>query len=382
MKKLDKVLLNENIEKIMAEDLYECNVGGASLIVNQSGKTVFKKHFGTVSPENTEAVSDSTLFRLASMTKPITSVAAMMLLEKGLLSLDDTVESFLPQFKDMYVEKVENGVITERIPAKTKLTVKHLLSHTSGIGSGVTGAYYAPKMTKEILSTLDGSVDFYAEAGLSFDPFTAQEYSGVGAFDVLAKIVEVLSGNNYNDYLKENIFEPLGMTDTTFTPSNEQWDRIITMYNKEDGRGVVGKVIDGCVFENNPPTHFLGGAGLISSLSDYSIFAEMLRGRGSLGDVQILKPETVELISTPKVPESIMPGNERWGLGVRVITSEEYKLLPVGTFGWSGAYGTHFWVDPVNDITAVYMKNSRYDGGSGARTSKRFEAAVFRSLCV
>ena len=152
------------------------------------------------------------------------------------------------------------------------------------------------------------------------------------------------------------------------------------MHIKENGKSGVFEMKEGCVFENVPVTHYLGGAGLISSLDDYTSFAKMLLNKGEINGNRVISEKAVKLISTPQVPESIMPGNERWGLGVRVITSENYRYLPVGTFGWSGAYGTHFWIDPVNSIAAVYMKNSMYDGGSCAVTAANFEKDVFNSF--
>lgn len=170
------------------------------------------------------------------------------------------------------------------------------------------------------------------------------------------------------------------MYDTAFVPNNGQWERIISMHKKENGKSEVAEMKKGCVFGNVPVTHYLGGAGLISSLGDYTSFARMLLNKGVINGNRIISEKAVKLISTPQVPESIMPGNERWGLGVRVITSENYRFLPVGAFGWSGAYGTHFWIDPVNSIAAVYMKNSMFDGGSGAVTAANFEKDVFNSF--
>ena len=119
---------------------------------------------------------------------------------------------------------------------------------------------------------------------------------------------------------------------------------------------------------------------MASTLDDYSAFAEMLLNKGNAGEKQIISPELIEMMATPQLPKSIMPDPQVWGLGVRVITHESYKILPVGAFGWSGAYGTHFWVDPVNKITAVYLKNSAYDGGSGALTAAHFEEDVTNSF--
>jgi CubicO group peptidase (beta-lactamase class C family) len=151
------------------------------------------------------------------------------------------------------------------------------------------------------------------------------------------------------------------------------------MHAKSEGKSVPGWVNEGCTFEDFPSTHYLGGAGLVSSLDDYSNFARMLLAGGEFGGERIIAQESVKLMSSALIPWEIMPTNWSWGLSVRVITKPDTHL-PVGTYGWSGAYGSHFWIDPENEITAVYMKNSRHDGGSGAVTSYNFELDVYSSF--
>ena len=251
----------------------------------------------------------------------------------------------------------------------------HLLTHTSGFG-GVK----SHTLTNKDRETIENTIDHYVKSGLDFEPFTRQAYSGFAAFDVLAAIAEKLTGEDYEEFLKREIFAPCNMKDTTFIPKESQCKRIITMHDKIDGKNGVGTTTEGCVFEAFPYRHKLAGAGLASTLADYSEFAQMLINRGRVGNTRILTEETLNMISVPYVPADIMPGNERWGLGVRVITSEDYGVLPVGTYGWSGAYGSHFWIDAENEITAVYMKNSRYDGGAANRSAQRFEKAVHDAL--
>ena len=132
--------------------------------------------------------------------------------------------------------------------------------------------------------------------------------------------------------------------------------------------------------ENIPCTHYLGGAGLVSTLHDYSNFAKMLLCKGKTDEGQFLREETFDLLCTPQVSGEIMPGNERWGLGVRVITNDAYPYLPKGSFGWSGAYGSHFWIDPVTRVAAVFMKNSKFDGGAANESARNFEKAVYSSF--
>lgn len=372
MKILNTETLQQNIEKSVFSDLKENNVESVSIIVKQNGRTVYRNNFGKA--------DENSIFRLASMTKPITAVAVMTLYDKGLIDLEDKVEKFLPQFSNTYLANVtsENTVEKGKL-IENKLTIKHLLTHTSGLLNGKSGLYYVSKMTSEENCTLENAVNFYADCGLEFEPFSAQEYNPTAAFDVLARIVEIISGEDYNEYLKNHVFLPLGMKNTTFSPTKEQWQRIIPMHCKVNGKSATGKTCQNCIFEEVPVTHYLGGAGLVSTLEDYSVFAEMLLNKGEYNGRRILSQKAVELISTPHVSDDIMSGRERWGLGVRVIVLQDYKL-PYGSYGWSGAYGTHFWVDTENKITAVYLKNSRFDGGSGAVTSEKFELDVFNSL--
>lgn len=363
MKILNKEKLERAIEQRICDDLAQCNIGGASLLVVQAGKLLYKKHVGT---------DDQTIFRLASMTKPITAVATMILVERGALSLDDPIDRFYPDFSKMVVYGTDSQA--EIYP---KITVKHLLTHTSGIGSGVAWDESLTRMTDRDIESVEKFIDFLSRQPLSYLPETRQEYSGIGAFSVLTGIIQKLTGMSYAEFLKKEIFEPCQMTEATFEPSAEQWRRVIEMHDKKDGQNVVGQTYDGCVFEWIPPHNYLGGAGLVATMEDYWNFACMLMNGGAFNGKRILSPSSVEVISTPYFPTG---AKEHWGLGVRVITNEQKSTLPLGTFGWSGAYGTHFWIDPTNEIIGIYMKNSRYDGGSGARTSKNFEIDVYSAL--
>ncbi len=378
MMKLNAEKLAENIRNRILDDLENREICGASVLVRQEGALLFKECFGKTAPNGNIPLTEDTVFRLASMTKPITAVAAMLLVERGKLALDDEISSYLPTFKEQFVAKLENGRVVPDFKAKTPITIRHLLTHTSGIGSGRVYDVQYENMTDEIRSSLDNSLAYYAKMGLSFEPFTKEEYSGTAAFSILTKIIEMVSGTDYNTFLHKNIFEPLGMVNTTFLPSAEQWAKMAVMFDKKDGKPCVGEHYENCVFRNFPCTHFLGGAGLISTLSDYDRFAQMLLNGGILDSNRIISEASVDEIATAHVPEAIQGKDIRWGLGVRVITGKD--VLPKGCFGWSGAFGTHFWVDPENKITALYMKNANYDGGAGARTARNFEKDVYNSI--
>ncbi len=370
-------LLKNNIEKAARYDFENNKVFGSAYCVIQGNDMIYKKCFGTVSANSTHPVTENTIFRMASMTKPITAAAILILIERGLLSLDDKVSGFLPEFKDIRITQITQNGLTDLGKAQNEITVCNLLTHTSGIGSE---PLKEQKMTYEDRKSIDSAVEFYSRIGLDFDPGTKQQYSPFAAFDVLAKIIEKVSGTDYHDFLKREIFEPCGMVNTTSTPTLEQWNAMIAMHNKVNGKNCDEKMNEDCVFSDFPKTHYLGGAGLVSTLADYSKFAKMLLNKGKTPTKQIIGEDILRLMHTPFVFEEIMPSSERWGLGVRVIVREDYENLPLGAFGWSGAYGTHFWIDPANNIAAVYMKNSLFDGGAGNESARNFEKAVNDSL--
>ena len=378
--KIDQILLKKRLECRIGNDVASGRVGGAAVAVCQDGNLLYENRFGTQSPLSKEPLRKDALFRIASMTKPITAVAVLKLIEAGKLSLDDPVSKYLPNYRSLPIVKETNGLLTVEKEASAALTVLHLLTHTSGIGGGAIGSRQLSNMSVQQKASLSESVAYYARMGIQFEPGSTVLYSGVPAFDVLTAIVEQISETDYESFLKQHIFEPCRMTDTTFVPTTEQGERLIGMHDYVNEMGCVGKTNPGCVFEDFPITHPLGGAGLVSSLSDYMNFANMLLGGGCFDGNRVLSPASISTMSTPHVSEEIQPRNQRWGLAVKVVTDPSYPYLPLGAYGWSGAYGTHFWVDPTNRITAVYMKNSQYDGGGGATTNLHFEEDVYLSI--
>ena len=375
MRHLDPEILSKRLEERSSDDISSGRVGGIALSVHQNGKKVYENFFGSASMTEQRPVTKDTVFRIASMTKPVTAVATLILMEKGLLGLHDPLEKYLPFFKELPLVKLEDGRLVNCGTAQEKPTVFNVLTHTSGIGGGEVESFQHRNMTPEEKADLGKSVKFYARTGIQYEPFTNVLYSGTAAFDTLTAVIEKVTDMPYGDFLKKNIFEPLGMSDTTFTPSSEQWARMIDMHDYDGEKGFLGHSFEGCIFEDIPTSHQLGGAGLVSTIGDYSRFAEMLLREGE----SIVSPESVKLMSTPHVPYSIQQRTRRWGLAVKVVTDDS-EPLPLGAYGWSGAYGTHFWVDPENKITAVYMKNSQFDGGGGAVTNDHFERDVMSAL--
>ena len=378
MKRLDLALLAQNVAQTAESDMAQGKAFGSAYWVMQDGEVVYNRCFGYTSAHGTAPVTEDTLFRMASMTKPITAFAALILIDRGVLRLSDTVAAYLPEFADVPVTEMgEDGTLTTIGAPQNAPTILHLLTHTSGIGSDWRKI---ARMTPSDKRTVADTVAFHRRMGLDFDPGTAQQYSGSGAFDVLVRIIEQVTQKDFLTFLQEEIFAPCGMKDTTFVPSAEQWGRMIAMHRVTDGKNEDAPMHEGCVMSDYPCTHYLGGAGLASTLRDYAAFATMLLHRGQTPSGRLVSEEAFSLFCTPAVTEEIMPIHERWGLGVRVITKDYYADLPIGSFGWSGAYGTHFWVDPVHKIAAVYLRNSLVDGGSGSASARNFERAVRRSF--
>lgn len=367
--------LSANIDEIAQYDFSNNKVFGSAYYVYQDGAEL-EKCYGTASLNSDAPITNTSIFRLASMTKPITAFAALILVDRGMLSLDDTVDMYIPKFKDI---KIIDASGRESVPEKLP-TVRNILNHTSGIASDTTKL---KNMTANDNRSLDSAISFYIRNGLDFEPGSMQMYSGTGSFDVLTRIIEIASATEFPTFIQKEIFKPCGMVDTTFMPTEEQQARMVAMHNRTpNGENSVAQMPEGCVFEDIPYEHYLGGAGLVSTLSDYSKFAKMLVNKGKTDTTTIIKEETFNLLCTPQVPYQIMPHNARWGLGVRVITESSYPYLPVGSFGWSGAYGAHFWIDPENKIFAVFMKNSKIDGGAGNESAVKFEEAVYSSFAT
>lgn len=380
MKKLNVEKLHALVDARVQADIDSGKVGGASLCVVQDGKVLLHKTYGYQNATTKEPLRADAMYRLASMTKPITAVAALIAQEQGLLSVEDELCKYIPAYADMKIGHMENGQPVYDKDAQTRITIKHLLSHTSGIGTLEIGDHAWATMPEENAKTPEGVMDWFSDKMLAFEPYTAQWYSPVVAFVAVARIIEIVSGMSYNAYLDKYLFEPLGMSDTTFALNEDQKARMIAMHNytEEQGGFAVPKSVE-TIFENIPVTQCCGGAGLAATLDDYVKFAEMLTHGGELNGVGILCPASVAQMATVQVTDAIMPPPVQWGLGVRVISADGYQM-PKGCFGWSGAYGTHYWSDPENKISAVYMKNSGYDGGSGALTAFLFEQDVYAAL--
>jgi CubicO group peptidase (beta-lactamase class C family) len=375
--------LQKTLEIHADENLSRHSIGGAAMRVAQHGICVCSVYRGYKNVASQEPLVPNTMFRLASMTKPITGVACLLGLQNGWFTLDDKVSDHLTAYDNMYVGQLdENRNPVRSHPAAKDILIKHLLTHSSGIVSeDPLGNIQNDLIPPEALTSLASVVQYCAEhTYLSFEPGENTAYSGYAAFDIFARIIELKSGQTYAAFVQEHIFDPLGIKDMSFTPSDEQWSRMSMMCDKATGGYVT--VDMGChTFEKFPLSYACAGASLAGSVEDYGVFAEMLLHNGTYNGRSLVSSELFKLMKTPDAIDCIPNrcGTERWGLGVRVTQKD--PILPAGTFGWSGAYGTHFWIDQENDITAIYMKNTRWHDSHGCgETGLQFERDVMSAL--
>ena len=337
----------ENIGPAMQTLVDSGRTGGIMTLVARHGKVVhWEAHGWRVLGEDPLAPND--IFRIYSMTKPVIGVATMMLVEDGQVSLDDEVADYIPSFADVRVYQAEGG---NRPPTRA-ITILDLLTHTSGLTYGefgqtaVDSIYTAAGIPFDLEGDLAANVDLIASLPLLADPGVDWNYSV--AFDVLGRVIEVVSGLPLDEFLQDRLLEPLGMIDTGFQVPSDKLDRLTAMYTPGDsGLEVMDSPTDG---EFTRPLIWLaGGHGLTSTASDYLRFALMLLNEGELDGVRILEPETVRSIRRNHLADELIPidfiPDHGFGLGVAVAVGERPDL-----YWWLGVANTYFWIDPHEDL--------------------------------
>ncbi len=336
-------------ERKMQEFVDAGKLAGISTMIIKDGKMVERENFGFADIENKKPVEDNTIFRIFSMTKPITAVALMTLYEQGKFQLDDKISKFIPEFAGTMVYKSVGKSYKLEKPVE-EITIRHLLTHTSGISYGwdyksTVDSLYRVSKVGGWDSTIGEKVKLLASLPLNFQPGTKWQY-GL-SIDVAGYLVEVLSGMPLDVYFKTRIFDPLKMIDTGFyTPDGKQ-DRLAELYRiDKEGKLHPSDNFTGSAFKN-PPTLFSGGGGLVSTMNDYSRFCLMLRNGGILDGERILKPETVKMIMSDQLPKAVKY-RDGYGHGL----SGEYKFEN-GEYSWSGAASTNFWIDPEKDLIII-----------------------------
>jgi CubicO group peptidase (beta-lactamase class C family) len=340
---------------------------GAVVMVARDGKLVYSRNLGSQNKATGAAMREDSIFRIYSMTKPIVSVAAMMLIEQGKLSLADPVSKFIPAFADTKVgiesQDASGAPILELVDPDRPMTVQDLLRHTSGLAYGGVGPRTAVKKLygeAKIRSQkwhLPEFAEALAKLPLQHQPGTTWEYGR--STDILGRVVEVVASMPLDQYLEQNILAPLGMNDTAFRVAPAKHDRIAEpMPDKYTGK--TPALID----VRNPVTFFAGGHGLTSTVGDYLRFSQMMLNGGELDGARVLGPRTVRFIASNHLNESISKGTyyipgPGYGFGLGFATRLEYgqSTWPdsVGGFYWGGYAGTYFWIDPEERLVVSYM---------------------------
>lgn len=379
--RLNSQKLSENLAKRAEHDINSGKIAGCGLCVHQGGKEIFSGFFGYSDAEEKTPIQPNTIYRLASMTKPVTAASALLLRETGKLNINDKLSKYCPKFSKLKIGELDanRNIINLHTPDR-ELTLLDLLTHTAGFGTDEIGTMVTDKTPQDAKKNLETIMQYYCEEMiLTFEPNSRRSYSPIAAFDAIAYVIELISEREIGEYMKEKIFAPLNMTDTTFELTPQQTARLSAVYDLKDGIVPVSKKFTGS-FEGFPLSYHAGGAGLFSTVGDYCSFAQALCSASSSSINTFISSSSVSLMRKGREIFADIKNHpaEIFGLGVRVVKNN--PNIPSGCFGWSGAYGTHFWIDPVNEITAVYMKSSNFDGGAGCTTANNFEYDIMHSV--
>jgi CubicO group peptidase (beta-lactamase class C family) len=365
---------------------------GAVIAVARRGHLVFHEAVGYLGPDRSTPMPLDALFAIASMTKPVTGVAGLLLWEEGRLGLADPVERFLPQLGNRRVAVLSERVLAgyrpiETVPAVRSITIQDLMRHTSGLtygGRGTTAVHALyPASSNAASATLDTAsfLERLAAAPLLYQPGTVWDY-GL-SIDVIGLIVEAISGQTLGAFLEERLFRPLGMVDTSFQVPHDKVARLARPLPRDPDTGAAQVVPDRAQalrFE-------CGGGGLASSALDYLHFAQMLLGGGVLGETRVLGRKTVEAMRTDRMTPDIEnriaaldPNSEGYGFGLTVAVREKVSTLmgSLGEFYWNGAYGTLWWADPTEDLAVVFM--AQVPGEQRRRFRPLVNALIYQAL--
>ena len=366
-------------------------IPGMVTMVLRQGKVAYFEAFGNMDIEANKKMTRDAIFRIASMSKAITSVAIMTLYEEGYFLLTDPVSKFIPEFKNPKVvmkSPTSDSIIL--VPAKSEITIRELLNHTSGItyGEGVQSRYYRQAGMTVGLTPTEGTI---AEMIKKLGPLPlisqpGEEFHYGMSVDVLGYLIEVISKMPLDEFLRKRIFEPLKMEDTYFALPKQKFSRLASLYQMGDD-GKLFKVTKYFPYPK-PQTYFSGGAGLVSTAADYSRFAQMLLNFGELDGKRILSRKTIELMTTNSIGDlyifnpfrhnGIMGDKFGYGFGIRTERGVYDELESIGSFGWDGAFYTRFWVDPREQLIGIFL--SQVDNNWSENLIGKFKNLVYQSI--
>lgn len=383
------------IDHVIKEYIDQGKMNGAAFLVARNGKIVYHRAVGYNDREANEPLKRDAIFRIASQTKAITSVAVMILYEEGKFLLDDPVSRYIHSFKNPRVLDKFNEADTTytTIPAKREITIRDLLTHTSGIGYAQIGSKESNAIygKNNITAGLGGGRKSLAEdiqllgsLPLMHNPGEKWTY-GLNT-DVLGYLVEVVSGMTLDEFFHTRIFEPLGMNDTYFNIPPAKQDRLVYVY-RPDSTGKLAKVlpdlrVNGRMnidYPNTKNTYFSGGAGLSSTMFDYAVFLQMLLNGGEYNGQRILSRHSVRMMTMNQIGD-IPFGANKFGLGFDIITEKGSAKGPAqqGTFSWGGAFSTTFWVDPKEKVVALFYKQLWND--PAGETAEKFRVLLYSAM--
>lgn len=365
-------------------------LAGGVILIRRDGRNAVLKAYGMQDVENAKPMQTDTIFRIASMSKAVTTVAVMMLYEEGRFMLNDPVSRYLPAFKDSVVAVAppvghasDLKFVTE--PAKKPITIRHLLTHTAGLTYGdgpakelyekakLSGWYFADHD-----ETIGQAIDRLATLPLNGQPGEAWQY-GFGT-DVLGRLVEVISGMPLDRFFEERIFKPLKMTDTCFFLPPEKASRLANLYGIENGKFVLKETADKSDYVKGPRKCFSGGAGLLSTISDYGRLLQMLLNDGELDGVRLLSPKTVDLMHANHTGDKYRQDTTGFGLGfwVNEDPGAYGELGTEGSYGWGSAYYPQYLIDPKERLIAVFMTQLRPAGSTNL--NQKFKVLTYQAL--
>jgi CubicO group peptidase (beta-lactamase class C family) len=380
---LDERRLERITEHLQHRYVDAGRIAGCQVAVARHGHVGYFRSFGLRDLERSLPVEEDTIWRIYSMTKPITGVALMSLYERGMFQLSDPVTRFIPQWRDLKVRERAEDRSERLVDPERPMTVRDLLTHMSGLGfagrptlqelfsadSLGQGRGFVPGLRRGPDATLQTMVEHYAGYPLVFHPGTHWLYSV--STDICGRLVEIISGQRFDDYLRETIFEPLGMTDTAFVVPDQKAGRFAACYRRDASKKLV--LVDDPQRSGyrQQPSFLSGGGGLVCTATDYLRFCEMLLSGGELDGVRILGRKTVELMTANHLPGDgdlrsfAIPGGygevgfDGMGFGLTMAVAKAPTATQVigsaGEYMWGGAASTIFWADPVEDLTVVFM---------------------------
>jgi CubicO group peptidase (beta-lactamase class C family) len=361
-------------------------IPGGVVVVARHGRVAHTATFGYRDLASKTPMTEDTIFAIASMSKPITCVAVMTLVEQGKVGLDDPIGKYLPELKDMRVlgnAKDDTPDALATVPAKGPITVRHLLSHTSGFSYGgflsndarLQRSYDRARAQGPDLKTIADQVQRLGKTALAHQPGEGWTY-GL-SHDVLGRLIEVVSGERFDRYLQEHLFTPLDMHDTSFLVPEANRNRVATIYRWSASGG-----LSPLPKRYGSATFFSGGGGLFSTARDYTRFAQMLQGGGELGGQRILKPETIRQMTTNQIGKLSAFGVLKYGLGFGLeMAPGRGGAAPVlRRYFWGGLYSTNFWIDPGHEVVAVIMTQvlPTNSGGADQVFRRAVDAALVR----